>query len=248
MKQNRTYDNLVFGSQSVLETIKSRKPIDKILIQKNTRNEQIREIIKLAGTYQIPVQQVPPEKIERVTQKNHQGVIAFVSAVEFSSTEGLVQMAWDEGKEPFFLILDRVTDVRNFGAIARTAECAGVTGIIIPDKGSAAINSDAVKTSSGALNHIPLCRESNLKETILYLKESGLKIIACTEKTDQEIYDVDLTGPMAVIMGSEEDGISPEYLKLCDTRAKIPLKGKVGSLNVGVATGIILFETLRQKG
>jgi len=149
---------------------------------------------------------------------------------------------------PLILILDKVTDVRNFGAICRTAECAGVHTIIIPDKGSARINSDAVKTSAGALNYIPICREHNLKNVINDLKDSGLQVVACTEKTDKLLYNVDFTIPTAIIMGSEEEGISPEYLKLCNEKVKIPMFGHIGSLNVGVATSIITYEAIRQRG
>lgn len=240
-------ENMVFGLHSVNETLKSDNDIDKIFIQSGLRSEGINEIVKEAKVRNIPLSIVPIEKLNRFTRKNHQGVVCFTSSVNYASLDNILNQAYSSGKDPFILILDKITDVRNFGAISRTAECAGVHGIVIPSRGSAQINADAVKTSSGALNYIPVCREYNLKDTINYLKESGIKIISCSEKTEDQIYDADFNCPVAVIMGSEETGISQEYLKLSDQHVKIPMSGKVGSLNVSVATGVIIYEAIRQR-
>jgi len=240
-------DNMIFGIRAVIEAISAGKEIDKLFIQKGLSNPLIKELIQTAKSHHVPIAQVPSEKLNRFTRKNHQGAVAFISAVNYASLDNIVNDCYQNGKEPFILILDRVTDVRNFGAITRTAECVGVDAVVIPSRGSAAINSDAMKTSAGALNYLPVCRSENLKDTINYLKNSGVKIIACTEKTDNLIHTVDFSGPVAIIMGSEENGISGEYLKLSDHRGKIPMTGKIESLNVSVSAGIALYEAVRQK-
>jgi 23S rRNA (guanosine2251-2'-O)-methyltransferase len=191
---------------------------------------------------------VPLEKINRLTRKNHQGVFAFISPIDFHNIEDIIPALFEEGKNPLILVLDRITDVRNFGAIARTAECAGVDTILIPEQNAAAINADAIKTSAGALHKVTVCRTWNLKLALQYLKDSGIQLIGCTEKTQDNMYKPDYTPPTAIIMGSEEDGVSPEFLKMCDARAKIPMNGKIASLNVSVATGVILYEAIRQRG
>jgi 23S rRNA (guanosine2251-2'-O)-methyltransferase len=240
-------DNLIFGVRAVIEAIEAGKEIEKILLQKGLSNELFNQLRKAMSGKEIPYQFVPPEKIKRITDKNHQGVIAYMAEVTYYSAEDLLTRTFEKGIIPLVLILDRITDVRNFGAIARSAECAGVNFIIIPSRGAAQINADAVKTSAGALHRIPVCREENLKHTIDYLKESGLQIVACHEKTDTNVYDVDLKKPTAIIMGSEEDGISGEYLKRSDVQVKIPMSGTIASLNVSVATGIVLFEAVKQR-
>jgi 23S rRNA (guanosine2251-2'-O)-methyltransferase len=247
--QNRKEEksDLIFGTRPVIEALNSGKEIEKVLIQSDIKSENRNELRRLLGHKKIPFQFVPVEKLNRTTPKNHQGVIAFVSPIVFTEVEDILPDIFEKGKLPIFLILDRITDVRNFGAISRTAECAGVNAIIIPSRGSAQINADALKTSAGALFKIPICRSENLKNTIDYLKESGLSIIACTEKTESNYDQADYTKPVAIIMGSEEDGISGEYLKKSDFRAKIPLLGTIGSLNVSVAAGIILYEAIRQR-
>jgi 23S rRNA (guanosine2251-2'-O)-methyltransferase len=231
----------------VIEAINSGKEIDKVFIQDHLRNELANELRKLVIDNKIPYQFVPIEKLNRLTQKNHQGVVAYISVVTYYKTDDILPLVFEKGKTPLFLILDRITDVRNFGAIARSAECAGVDAIIIPSRGAAQVNGDAVKTSAGALHKIPVCREDNLKMVIDYLKESGLQVVSCTEKTDDYYYDIDLTQPTVIIMGSEEDGISGEYIKRSDFKAKIPLMGEIGSLNVSVAAGVILYEAVRQR-
>ncbi|WP_026997534.1 23S rRNA (guanosine(2251)-2'-O)-methyltransferase RlmB [Flectobacillus major] len=236
--------DIVFGIQSVLETLRSGKEIDKILVQRELGSLEVLEFARLRG---IPVQKVPTEKLDRITRKNHQGVIAFVSAINYAKLDNVVAGIYEKGEIPLLLILDRITDVRNFGAIARTAECTGVNAIVIPTKGAAQINADAMKTSSGALNFLPVCREENLYQTVKYLQESGIQVVGCTEKVSKNIFDLDFSIPTAIIMGSEEDGISDELLKIADDLASIPMTGRVGSLNVSVANGVILYEAVRQR-
>jgi 23S rRNA (guanosine2251-2'-O)-methyltransferase len=207
----------------------------------------VREITSIAERLEIPVQKVPNEKLDSFTKANHQGIVAFVSMIEYQPIEDILIRTYETGKQPMFIVLDRITDVRNMGAIARSAECAGVDGIIVPSRGSAQVNADAIKTSAGALNIIPVHRSPNLKNTLRYLKDSGLRLMAVTEQGSTDYDKTDLSGPVAYILGSEEDGISPEYLKLCDEKIKIPLAGTISSLNVSVAAGIIIFETLRQR-
>lgn len=237
--------NVVFGIHSVEEALRSGKVIEKLYITRS--NQHAKEIIGKCEKLEIPIHYVPIEKIQQITQKNHQGVLAFISPIEYANLAELVIRTFETGKTPFFVMLDRITDVRNFGAISRTAESAGLHGIIIPSKGAAQIQEDAIKTSSGALHYIPVCREHNLKDTIQFLKSSGIRIVACTEKSNRYYFDADLKGPLCIVMGSEENGISHEYLKLCDDTIKIPMKGKVESLNVSVACGIVLYECIRQN-
>ena len=239
-------DEMVFGIQSVIETLKSDQQIDKLYMEKGLSNPDIQN---LAFQNRVTIQRVPVEKLDRLTRKNHQGVVCLVAQVQYVKLSNVIADVYERGEIPFILLLDRITDVRNFGAIARTAECTGVQCIVIPGRGAAAINSDAMKTSSGALNHISVCRESELSETIKYLQESGITVVACTEKSSRDLYErsTDLTGPIAIVMGSEEDGISPELLRMADTHVKIPLLGAVGSLNVSVATGVVLYEAVRQR-
>ncbi|MCY7350823.1 MAG: 23S rRNA (guanosine(2251)-2'-O)-methyltransferase RlmB [Cytophagaceae bacterium] len=240
----RSPADFVFGIQSVLETLRSGKEIDKLLVQRELGNLEVLEFARLRG---IPVQKVPTEKLDRLTRKNHQGVIAFVAAVNYAKLENVVADVFERGLTPLILLLDRVTDVRNFGAIARTAECTGVQAIVVPVKGGAQINADAMKTSSGALNFLPVCREVSLAQTVRYLQESGIQVVGCTEKVGKTIYEIDFTLPTALILGSEEDGISDELLRLADELASIPIQGRVGSLNVSVANGVALYEAIRQR-
>ncbi|MFB9864512.1 23S rRNA (guanosine(2251)-2'-O)-methyltransferase RlmB [Rufibacter immobilis] len=240
---------MIFGLRPILEALHAGKTMEKIYLLKGTKHSISQEITELAREAQIPISLVPNEKLDQLTRKNHQGAVAYLSAISYSPLDEIVASLFEKGKDPLLLVLDRVTDVRNFGAIARNAECMGVDAIVIPSRGAAQINADALKTSAGALNLIPVCREANLKETLHFLKQSGIRVVACTEKAEDDLTDagVDLTGPVAVLMGSEEDGISPEYLKRADLRVKIPMLGQVQSLNVSVASGIILYEALRQR-
>ena len=240
-------NNFIFGSRAVIEAIDAGKEIEKVLIQNNLTNDLFRELIEKIKLHRIPYVKVPPEKLKRLTKKNHQGVVSYISPIHFHSLDHIIDETFSKGNDPFFVILDRITDVRNLGAISRTMECAGADALIIPSRGNALLGGDAMKTSSGALNLLPVCRVENLKTTINFLKSSGIKVIGCTEKTDKILYDSSLNGPLAIIMGSEEDGISKEYVKLCDSLVRIPMKGKIQSLNVSVAAGIILFEVFRQR-
>ena len=244
MKKDKNY---IFGVRPIIEAIKSGKTIDKLFIQKGLHNDSFLKLWKLVRENRVNYKHVPLEKINRLTKKNHQGVFAYISPIDFFNIENIIPELYEKGKVPLILVLDRITDVRNFGAIARTAECAGVNCIILPEKNSVAINSDAMKTSSGALNNIKICKTWNLKVTIELLKKSGLQIIACTEKTENKIYNINYVRPTALVLGSEENGISSELLKMSDEKVKIPIYGKTESLNVSVASGVILYEVLRQR-
>ena len=246
-KQIRNTDDFIFGIRSVIEAIDSGKEIDKILIKKGLSGDLFKELFEKIREYQVPFQYVPVEKINRLTRKNHQGVLAFISPVTFYDLENLLPSLFESGKTPLLLVLDQVTDVRNFGAIVRTAECAGVDAILVPEKGAARINADAVKTSAGALHLVPVCRSKDLKKSLVFLKESGLKIIAATEKATENYTETDLTGPAAIIMGSEEYGIDLQLLRIADQLVKIPILGKIESLNVSVAAGLLIYEAVRQR-
>jgi len=230
-----------------MEAIRAGKEIEKIMIQSGLANDLIKELIALARENSVPYTFIPQEKLKKFTTKNHQGVICLLASVIYASLDNLIDRAYGEGREPFLLILDRITDVRNFGAIARTAECAGIDGIVIGEKGGAPITSDAMKTSAGALNHLAVCREKDLKKTLQYLRENGIRVIACTEKASENIFNVPLSGPIALVMGSEEDGISDALLRDADELVKIPMKGKIGSLNVSVASGVAIYEVVRAR-
>lgn len=240
-------EHLIFGTRAVIEALNAGKDIEKILLQKGLSNELYNQLRQALRGNTVPLQFVPPEKLRRITDKNHQGVIAYLTEITYYNTTDLLSQVFENGKTPLVLVLDRVTDVRNFGAIARGAECAGVDFIVIPSRGAAQINGDAIKTSAGALHRIKVCREDNLKNTLDYLKESGLQIVACHEKTDALIYDADFLKPTAILLGSEENGISNEYLKRSDMQVKIPMAGNIASLNVSVASGIVLFEAVKQR-
>lgn len=238
---------VIFGTRAIIEAIQAGKELDKVLLQKGARNELSQELVDLLKERQIPFSTVPLEKLNKITRKNHQGCIAFLSAVIYASLDNIINEAYSKAQDPLLVILDRVTDVRNFGAIARSAECLGAHALLIPAKGSARISGDAVKASAGALHHIPVCREDNLKTSLEYLKSSGIRVIACSEKASENTYDTELQGPVALLMGSEDDGISPAYLKMCDAQMKIPMQGNIASLNVSVATSLCLYEVLRQR-
>jgi len=237
----------IFGTRAVIEAIRAKREIEKVFIQAGLNNDLIKELINIAKANQVPFTFIPQQKLNRLSSKNHQGVVCVLSAVQYVSLENIVDKLYSEGKEPFILIIDRVTDVRNFGAMARTAECAGINAIVIGDKGNAPITGDAMKTSAGALSHLPVCRVKDMKKTFRFLKDNGIRIVACTEKAEQLMYDIDLNSPLALVLGSEEDGISPELLKDADHLARIPLSGNIGSLNVSVAAGICMYEAIRQK-
>ena len=240
-------NEMIFGVRAVLEAIDAGKEIDKILIKRDILSELSRELFAAVKGTNIPVQRVPVEKLNRITRKNHQGVIAFVSAVEYASVETFVPYLFEEGKDPLLVLLDGITDVRNFGSIARTCECAGVDAIIIPSHGSVTVNADAVKTSAGALHTLPVCREKNITETIKYLKASGFRIVCATERGKINYTQSDFNVPVCIVMGAEDTGIPSEHLVLCDDWVSIPQYGKIESLNVSVATAVILYEAVRQR-
>ena len=239
--------DMIYGTRAVIEAIRGGKEIEKIMIQSGLSNDLIKELIALARDHQAPYTFVPQEKLKKFTTKNHQGVICILTPITYASLDNLIDRAYTEGREPFLLMLDRITDVRNFGAIARTAECAGVDGIVIGEKGNAPITSDAMKTSAGALNHLAVCREKDLKKTMRNLRENGIRVIAVTEKSKTSIFNTALTGPIALLLGSEEDGISDSLLRDADELVMIPMKGKIGSLNVSVAAGIAVYEIVRAR-
>jgi 23S rRNA (guanosine2251-2'-O)-methyltransferase len=242
-----THTDMIYGTRAVIEAIRAGRPIERILIQKGNSNDLVRELLQLARKHEVVFSYVPPEKLNRLSGKNHQGVICLLSSVAYASLDNIIHATYTEGNEPFFLMLDRITDVRNFGAIARTAECAGINALIIGEKGNAPLTSDAMKTSAGALNHLPVCREKDLKKTITLLRENGIMVVACTEKASKTLYEVEFNRPVALIMGSEEDGISDALIRQADELVKIPMQGKIGSLNVSVAAGIAIYEVVRQK-
>lgn len=239
---NKQSEEYLFGIRPVAEAILSGKPIDKVILRQGNHSEGFKDVFDLIQKHHIPYQYVPDAKLNQFTRLNHQGIVAFVSLIEYQSAGEIVDRLFEEGKEPFLLMLDRVTDVRNFGAIARTAECAGVHAIIIPEKGAARVNGDAIKASAGALMRIAVCRADNLIRNAVALMEQGITLISVTEKGNLPYYEADFAGPVCLIMGSEEDGISPPLLKMSTQRVKIPQYGKIGSLNVSVATGIVLFD------
>ncbi|MBR7209796.1 23S rRNA (guanosine(2251)-2'-O)-methyltransferase RlmB [Microvirga sp. STS02] len=241
--------DMLFGLRPILEALSAGRTLEKIFLLRGTKNSLVTDISTAAREAGIQVQMVPVEKLDNLTRKNHQGAVAFVSPIDYAPLDNIVSGLFEEGKVPFLLLLDRITDVRNFGAIARTAECLGVQAIVVPSRGAAQINGDALKTSAGALNILPVCREVSLHETIRFLQQSGITVVACTEKAEEAVgtANIDFSGPVAVLMGSEEDGISPDLLNLADVKLKVPMTGQIQSLNVGVAAGIMLFEVARQR-
>jgi 23S rRNA (guanosine2251-2'-O)-methyltransferase len=244
---NNEKSEMIFGVRAVIEAIEAGKEIDKVLVKRDMQSDLSKELFAALKGVMVPVQRVPVERINRITQKNHQGVVAFISSVVYQHTEDLVPTLFEAGKTPLFVALDGVTDVRNFGAIARTCECAGVDAVIIPLRGSVTVNADAVKTSAGALHTLPVCREQNLTTTLKYLKDSGFRLIAATEKGDYDYVKADYTLPTCIVMGAEDKGISYEHLALCDEWVKIPILGSIQSLNVSVAAGILMYEAVRQR-
>lgn len=245
MEENKM--QYLFGMHPVIEAVRAGKKFDKVLLKKGLEGPQFRELMELLQANGIPFQFVPVERLERVVRGKHQGAVAYISQIEYVSLEDIVNNALAQSENPVLVILDGVSDVRNLGAIARSLECAGGNGIIVPAKGGAAINAEAVKASAGALMRIDTCKVPNLKLVAYYLKQSGFRLIAATEKVDRLIYDVDMTGPCAIIMGSEGKGISPAMLALADDKAAIPMSGMISSLNVSVATSIMLYEAVRQR-
>ncbi len=239
--------DIIFGIRPILEAIYAGKEIDKVLISKDLNGDLFHELLKVIKNYNIPFQYVPIEKLNRITRKNHQGVIALVSSVIYHNIETILPDIFEQGQTPFIMILDSVTDVRNMGAIARSAECGGIHAIIVPEKGSAQLNADAIKTSAGALNYIPVCRVKNLVNTVKFLKDSGLIIMAATEKASVLYYNEDYKIPVAFILGAEDTGINPDLLRISNQLIRIPVSGKINSLNVSAAASVLIYEAVRQR-
>ncbi|MDR1225987.1 MAG: 23S rRNA (guanosine(2251)-2'-O)-methyltransferase RlmB [Prevotellaceae bacterium] len=242
-----TPENLLFGIRPVMEAIRAGRELDRILVKKGLEGDLAQELMQLVRDGNIPFQLVPYERLNGLTRKNHQGVVAFSSLIEYANFEEVVISVVEEGKTPLILLLDGVTDVRNFGAIARSAECAGVHAIVVPAKGAAQVNGDAMKTSAGALSVLPVCRVPSVRSAIYFLRDSGIQVVAATEKAEESVYSADFTQPVAVVVGSEEAGVSPEVLKLSDKLVRIPLCGSIASLNVSAAAAAVLFEAVRQR-
>lgn len=240
-------DEFIFGLHPIIEAINAGKEIDRVFIQNGLKRELFMELLGLLNQDNIPYKFVPVVKLNKITRKNHQGVIAYISPIIFDNIEQVIPGLYELGKEPLILILDKITDVRNFGAILRTAESTGVDAVVFPSQGAALLNSGTIKSSAGAIYNISICRSDNLKDTIDFLKNSGLKIAAATEKGAELYTRVNLTGPVAIIMGSESEGVSGEYLKRSDVKLMIPMLGKTASLNVSVAAGVLLYEVVRQR-
>lgn len=240
-------EEIIYGLHPVIEAVRAGVEIDRILIRTGLKGENVRILGTLVKENNILLQYVPLEKLNKLTPRNHQGVVAFISRISYTQAEDLVPFVFEAGRMPLLLILDGITDVRNLGAAARTAECAGADGIMIPSSGSAQVTEDAIRASAGALLRLPVCRVPNLLDLMDYLRSSGVKIIGATEKADMAYFDYDMRSPVAVVMGSEEKGISKEIIKRCDALVKIPMKGEIDSLNVSVAAGVLLFEAVRQR-
>jgi len=245
--ENTTTTN-IFGIRAIIEAIESGSSINKIYLQKGLRGELFYELNKLIKTNNLTTSIVPVEKLDRLSKKsNHQGAVAQISPIEFYDLEGLIEKTIASNKTPLFLLLDQLSDVRNFGAIIRTAECTGVNGIIIQKNGSAPVNAETIKTSAGAAFKIPICKVDHIKDALFLLQASDIKTVAATEKTESSLYDIDLKQPIAIVMGSEHRGVNPSILKMVDYKAKLPLLGDIASLNVSVACGAFLYETVRQR-
>ena len=238
--------NLIFGMHPLLEALEVGREIDKILLKRGLRSEEVSRITALARERTIPLQIVPEERLTRLTRKQHQGVIAFISEIEYTPLETLIPMLYEAGRSPFVLLLDGLTDVRNFGAIARTAECAGVDALIIPERGSVTVTADAIKTSAGALHRLPVCRVSSIMSAVSLLQASGLKIVAASEKARDVYTETELRLPLGLVLGAEDEGVSEEVLRRADHIVRIPQVGAIGSLNVSVAAGILIYEIVRQ--
>jgi len=240
-------ETTIFGIRAIIEAVKSGETIDKVFVQKGLRGELFQELEHLLRSEGINSSYVPVEKLNRLTRGNHQGAVAQISPIAFHNIDDIVIQVIESGKTPLFLLLDQLSDVRNFGAIVRTAECTGVNGIIIQKKGGAPINGDTIKTSAGAIFKMPICKVDHIKDAVFHMQSSGIKVIAATEKADDFVYDVSFKEPCAIIMGSEGRGINPSVLKVVDHKAKLPILGDIESLNVSVACGAFLYEAVRQR-
>lgn len=241
-------ENQIFGIRAIIEAISAGKEIDKVFIQKEAQGDLMQELMKTLRKENINFSYVPVEKLNKLSKfNNHQGAVASIAPIKFVTMEQLVEGVLEKKENPLFLILDQLSDARNFGAIIRTAECTGVDGIIIQKQGSAPVNGDTVKTSAGAVFNIPICKVDHIKDAVFYLQGSGITTVAATEKTENNIYDIDFKAGIAIIMGSEDKGVNPSVLKIIDQKAKLPMYGTISSLNVSVACGAFLYEAVRQR-
>ena len=240
--------DFIFGIRPVIEAINAGKNVEKILFRKDLQGELSKGLLSLARENKILFQFVPVERLNRVTRKNHQGVIAFISPIEYTAIDQLVPLLYERGETPFIVVLDGITDVRNLGAIARTAECAGAHAIVVATKGSAQINADAMKVSAGALHNMPVCKVEDLTKTVKFLKDSGLEVFVASEKATETHYASDFTKPLAIIMGAEDTGVSPALLRIADKLLRIPILGTIESLNVSAAAAVLMYEVVRQRG
>jgi len=238
---------LIFGTRAIIETIRAGKTIDKVFIDRAAKAPLHKELVALIQQHQIPYSHVPAAKLKQLTSQNHQGAIALLAPIAVASLSHVVQTTYEQGKTPLILILDKITDVRNFGAIVRTAVCVGADALVIPTQGSASLGGDAMKTSAGALAHLPICRVASLTTTLQYLQESGLQVIACHEKATETPYTADFKVPIAILLGAEDKGIRPELLQKADKHLRIPMVGPISSLNVSVAAAVVLYESFRQR-
>lgn len=240
-------EDYIYGLRAIIEAIKEGRPIDKLFVKRDISGDLAGEMLALAREHRIVVQRVPIERINRISRKNHQGAIALMSAVTYHNLGNLVTSLYDDGILPFIVLLDGITDVRNFGAIARTAECCGVNALVIAERGSVSVGADAVKTSAGALLSLPVCREHSLTAAVKFLKDSGFNVVAVSEKATMGYTECDYTAPTVLVMGAEDKGISPEVLRMCDSHVAIPMFGHISSLNVSVAAGVLMYEVVRQR-
>ena len=239
--------NMIFGIHPLLEALEAGREIDKVMMRRGLRTDESARILALSRERSVPVQFVPEERLGRLTQRQHQGVIAFISEIEYTPLEELVARVYEEGRAPFIVLLDGLTDVRNFGAIARTAECAGVDALVIPERGSVSVTADAVKTSAGALHRIPVCRVSSIAAAVGLLQSSGVRVVAASEKAEERYTETALQLPLGLVMGAEDHGVSTDVLRMADSITRIPQVGAIGSLNVSVAAGILIYEAVRQE-
>lgn len=246
-RRQRERDEMIFGIHAIKEALDVGEEIDFIYLKRETNSAQMQELQEALGRHRVPIRKVPVEKLNRLTSRNHQGIIAVKAATHYYSLSQVIPTLFEAGRDPFIVVLDGITDVRNFGAIARTCECTGVDAIVIFEQNSVSVTADAVKTSAGALSRVAVCREEGIETALDYLKQSGVQLVGGTEKTDKLIYESNMKGPLALILGAEDVGLSEYALRKCDSLARIPLYGEIGSLNVSVAAGVLLYEAIRQR-
>jgi 23S rRNA (guanosine2251-2'-O)-methyltransferase len=242
--ENETY---IYGVRAVIEALQAGKAVDRIFFQKGLQGKPAQRLQAMARKQDIRISYVPPERLNRFQGRNHQGVVATVSPVDFLDYQALIDQVVAAKEAPLLLLLDGVSDVRNLGAIIRTAECTGVDGIILPASGSAPVTADTVKTSAGAVFNVPLAKTPHMKDAVYYLQACSLQVVAASEKAEDSLFHTDLAVGTALVMGSEGKGVSPAVLKMADRAARLPVVGSIGSLNVSVACGVFLYEALRQR-